>query len=228
MILGALDYFRGTQSDRNWSGPFNGQQRRREVFNRLLDACDFQIFVETGTFRGVTTEFFAELKRGRVLSIEANRRNFGYASARLYRRSNVSLLLGDSAERLPLALALVGENMPGFVYLDAHWEAHLPLRDELCCIFSSGKPLVVMIDDFRVPDDPGYSFDDYGDAGSLQLAHIGDLVERFSLSVFFPSSGSKEETGAKRGMAILTTGSMAEQVVAVAGLRQWDTRVSAQ
>ena len=49
-----------------------------------------------------------------------------------------------------------------FVYLDAHWAEELPLAEELCIVASAWTRCVVMVDDFQVPGDSGYAYDDYG------------------------------------------------------------------
>ena len=39
-----------------WGGPLNGQAGRRALFKQLLTAIGFDAIVETGTFRGITTQ----------------------------------------------------------------------------------------------------------------------------------------------------------------------------
>ena len=63
-----------------------------------------------------------------------------------------------------------------FFYLDAHWNDDLPLADEIDIIFSRCPWAVVMIDDFEVPSDPGYQFDDYGPGKALVLGYIRPAV----------------------------------------------------
>jgi hypothetical protein len=64
-------------------------------------------------------------------------------------------------------------------YLDAHWNDDLPLEEELELIFSVHPHAVVMIDDFQVPDDPGYQFDEYGPGKALTPALITPVVSEF-------------------------------------------------
>jgi hypothetical protein len=61
---------------------------------------------------------------------------------------------------------------------------------------------VILIDDFQVWDDPGYSFDDYGPARRLTLDYLAPL-HAFAPRYFFPLS-SAEETNASRGCLVLT------------------------
>jgi hypothetical protein len=60
-----------------------------------------------------------------------------------------------------------------------------------------------MIDDFCVPGDAGYAYDDYGEAGALDLAYLAPLAA-FGLPTFFPAACSACETGKKRGCVLLT------------------------
>jgi hypothetical protein len=87
--------------------------------------------------------------------------------------------------------------------LDAHWESDLPLNEELAIIFDRCSNAIVMIDDFSVPFDNGYGYDDYGDVKALVPAYIEPYVRSFQLRVFYPSTPSAEETGARRGFVVL-------------------------
>lgn len=205
VFLGRLDYLRSSREDRDWSGPFNGQAFRKKMFFAICNQINFSFVVETGTFRGVTTEWFASKIEQPIFSIESNKRNYGYARARLARRERqVRLFLGDSV-RVLMDL-FDNEVLPdklGFFYLDAHWYRNLPIREEVSLIFSRLPGSVVMIDDFEVAGDPGYLFDDYGDAGSLTLGYLSDVMSTQKLIGFFPNCHSTLETGKRRGSIVL-------------------------
>jgi hypothetical protein len=62
---------------------------------------------------------------------------------------------------------------------------------------------VVMVDDFRVPDDPGYGYDDFGSGKALDQSYIAPTVEAHRLGVLYPALRSVEETGLRRGCAVL-------------------------
>jgi hypothetical protein len=62
---------------------------------------------------------------------------------------------------------------------------------------------VVVIDDFEVPGDPGYAFDDYGAGKALTSEYISGMIERFKLRAYYPTKPSTCETGAKRGCVVL-------------------------
>ena len=78
-----------------------------------------------------------------------------------------------------------------------------------------------MIDDFQVPDDPGYGFDDYGEGKVLNLDYLRDVISKFDISVFFPICRSEQETGAKRGCVVLARGLMADALTKLVTLREF-------
>jgi hypothetical protein len=57
-----------------------------------------------------------------------------------------------------------------------------------------------MIDDFEVPGDPGFGYDDYGSEKALNQKYI---APPHGLTIFYPSAPSREETGRWRGCAVL-------------------------
>jgi len=109
------------------------------LFDSIVAECSPTAVVETGTHLGSTTEYFAATHLP-IYSVEYDRRRYG-AKIRLWRRRNVHLKRGDSRAG------------PVLFYLDAHWEADLPLYEELVLIFGRCSDAIVMIDDFSVPFD---------------------------------------------------------------------------
>jgi len=204
-IVGYLDYYRFPERRSAWGGPFNGQESRLALFQELLHKLMPAAIVETGTYVGTTTELFAKTGLP-VFTIEGHARNYGFACARLRRYRNVTLRHGDSRTQLQQLfdgpLASFG-NKSLFCYLDAHWDEDLPLAEELDIIFGRSRSAVVMIDDFRVPGDAGYSYDDYGPGKALDREYIASAVASYGLTLFVPSTASGEETGARRGCAVL-------------------------
>jgi hypothetical protein len=184
-------------------GPFNGQQYRQTMFQQLLRCIDFSAIVETGSFRGSTTEFMANATTVRIFSCELNERHFHFARRRLASHRNVELHYKDTRAFLREVLASGGlGGGPVFFYLDAHWGSDLPLWDELDIILGHPIEAVVMIDDFRVPGDLGFGYDDYGPGKQLSVAGLrANLTSQPDL--FFPFYTSTVETGAKRGAAVL-------------------------
>jgi hypothetical protein len=204
--LGMLDYIRFPDRRDPWGGAFNGQSKRRELFSWLIDACRPAAIVETGTYRGVSTEFMAKCSNVPIYSVESDARNFGFAKMRLWKHRTIHLSVGDSRKFL---MEFITANTHEYIdrallfYLDAHWGDDLPLSDELEIIFSSCLHPIVMIDDFEVPGDNGYGYDDYGFGRALTRSYIASQVKRHELAEFYPITPSGIETGRRRGCVVL-------------------------
>jgi len=208
---GMIDYILFPERRDPWGGPFNGQRMRQGLFLSLVYACRPVAIIETGTYLGDTTEFMANASKLPVYSVEADARTFGYAKMRLRKHCNVKLSLGDSCEFLKNFIASNGAryaDLPVLFYLDAHWGKCLPLSDELTAILVSFSRAVVMIDDFQVPNDDGYVYDDYGVSGVLNRDYIGPQISKFKLAEFYPTTPSADETGAHRGCVVLARDQM--------------------
>ena len=214
--LGVLDYYRFPNLQDMWGGPFNGQCFRQLMFIDLCNACQFEAIVETGAFRGSTTLYLANNVRVPVYSSEVNPRYLAYAARRLRMCPNAKLFCEDSRRFLKgLELA---RDVRTFFYLDAHWHDDLPLSEETAFIVQSFSQFVVMIDDFEVPNDPGYAFDDYGNGKKLSLSDFRfDLDER--VSIYFPNRSSGLESGARRGSIVLVSRSLAPEVSKLGSLQ---------
>ena len=65
-----------------------------------------------------------------------------------------------------------------------------------------------MVDDFQVPHDSGYRFDDYGPQKRLCLDYLKP-IENLGLQAFLPAVPSEQETGARRGCVVLGDQSVA-------------------
>jgi hypothetical protein len=227
MRQGMIDYFRFPERRDAWGGPFNGQDKRRELFLSLIFACRPAAIIETGTYVGASTEFMAEVSKLPVYSVEADARWFGFAKMRLRKRRNVQLSLGDS--RTFLTNFIAGDaarysGRPLLFYLDAHWGKDLPLSEELAIIFSSFLQAIVMIDDFKVPYDSGYGYDDYGAGKSLNREYIAAQVKRFQIAEFYPATPSTVETGIRRGCVVLAQDpALIDALSRIPLLRKWQT-----
>jgi predicted O-methyltransferase YrrM len=205
-VAGAIEYTLHQDRGIAWGGAFNGQCFRKDLFESLVEKFAPVAIVETGTYVGTTTEFMAATGLP-IFSVESEPRNYGFARARLWRSHNVHLLRGDSRaalRRLFDGLPLRGSRDHSlFVYLDAHWMDDLPLAEELEIVFGACPNAIVMVDDFQVPFDAGYGYDDYGTRRSLTADYIKPVVAAHSLLVFYPSTPSVQETGARRGCVII-------------------------
>lgn len=203
-LAGRLDLLRPSYWA-SWGGPLNGQERRQEIVRELAREVRFDRVIETGTYRGTTTEFFSAVFGVPVATVEANLRHFTYSSRRLAVHRHVTVELGDSRaflRRLVEAPATRAETV--FIYLDAHWEDDLPLAEELQIIASGWPRAVVMIDDFQVPGDAGYAYDGYG-PGKLLVEEYLPVNALQGWSLYYPIAGSDKETGSKSGCCVLVS-----------------------
>lgn len=188
-------------------GPFNGQERRAEIVRSLLRALPYDLVIETGTYRGTTTDRLREFTKAPIVTIEASRRYYEYSRRRLVRSGHVQVVHGDSAREIRRIASSSDHNPRArvFAYLDAHWGKTLPARYEILEVLSGWDEFCAVIDDFKVPGDPGYGFDDYGPGAVLD----GTLFEGLSfagVSCFYPSVPSADETGHRRGWIVLGRG----------------------
>jgi hypothetical protein len=203
---GALRHRFKPETGRAWGGPMNGQRFRCLLVAELVQKLEPLALVETGSYLGTTTEWLAAFQLP-VHSCEASPESFGFAQARLTGVDNVTVTRDDS--RAALRRLLDGPMRgtlrdPILFYLDAHWGADLPLREEVECIFERCPRAAVLIDDFQVPGDPGYAYDDYGAESRLTADYLAGPVGKFGLKLRYPATPAARETGARRGCCVVT------------------------
>ena len=220
--LGMLDYWCRPKWREPWGGPFNGQAFRQRIVAELCSRVAFAAIVETGTYRGSTTAHLWRTTHLPVHSFEAKPRDHGFARARLWRAGGVHLYLGDSRAGIKaLAGSAARPTGPVFFYLDAHWREDVPLCEEVALAFRHWYQAVAMIDDFAVPDDPGYGFDEHDPGQALTLARLGPWAAP-PTAVWFPACASSAETGARRGCAVLVRDAeLIRRIDAMRTLRRW-------
>ena len=184
--------------------PFNGQRKRKELFTELL-RLPFDAIVETGTFIGSSTAFFGRACGAGVYGVEKNPVCSWFARLRLKRLAGVRVVTGDSREflkSLRQSASFPKKNV--LFYLDAHGGSDVPLPEEVAIITGSWSEFVIVIDDFEVPGDPGYHFDDYGSAGVFSLRCF-DFRKIAHVALFSPSAPASSETGFRRGCIVLVS-----------------------
>jgi len=200
--IGRLEYVFRPSLRGSWGGPMNGQRGRQAIFRDILTQLQCKAIVETGTYLGTTTTFFAGFGLP-VYTVETDPRYHGFAQMQLRRfRDRVHLSLGDSRvflKRLAQEASFPKDSI--FFYLDAHWESDLPLAEEITTIFATWQNSVIMIDDFAVPGD-SYGYDDYGPGKSLEASYL-DALGRTDMSRFYPAIRAYQESGSKRGCIVL-------------------------
>lgn len=194
------------------NAPVNGQTRRRALFDDLLAAYSPDLIFEAGTFVGRTTQYFSDSASDetKIVSCDTQDVFIGRAALRLQNRG-IDFRNQGSEDLLP-ELGAAYPSKRCFFYLDAHWDEHLPLREEIEAIHGFDSAIVA-IDDFRVEGQPGFGYDDYSGRGSgaLTLEWLGaDRLKPFK--IWFPSYTPEEDGGGKRGLVVLTLGSRADEV----------------
>ncbi len=213
-LAARIDYLSPRFRD-GWGGPLNGQSQRQQLVRDLYQAIPFTATIETGSFRGHTTSFFAAVSGKPVHSVESNARYLEYARRNCAVYPNVTFTPGDSRPFLRRQVASL--DGPLFLYLDAHWYDDLPLAEEITSVAEAKKSAVIMIDDFEVPGDPGYWFDDYGDGARLTAELLAPLPLD-GWGRFYPSVASRDESGLRRGCVVLCSSDLVESTASIAGL----------
>lgn len=196
----------------------NEQERRRDILRELASAIHFDRVIETGTYRGASTEFFSEVFRCPVHTVERNPRFYTYSKRRLSVLPNVTVSPADSRAFLRDLSGRQGAAGTVLIYLDAHWGEDLPLAEELQIVVRAWPRAVVIIDDFEVPGEPGYKFDDYGEGKTLTEHYLpADHLNAWTL--WYPSASANEETGQKRGCGVLSSHSSTNELSFVESLK---------
>jgi predicted O-methyltransferase YrrM len=195
--------------------PLNGQKRRRECISAIMAAVQPDEIVETGTYRGSTTEYFAKEYGLPVHTIENNKYFYLYSKLRLLRNRLAHVYFGDSPLLIHKRIAAGAGAKRMFFYLDAHWFDSPPLIEEVLLIVNNCTEAIICIDDFRVDGDPGYRFDTYGSI-SLSLDYL-NLPP--GVSVYFPADPAVSETGLKRGALFIAIGKTVQAKVATCSPR---------
>ncbi len=188
-------------------GPFNGQEHRQALLGSVLNLYPFDLVIEAGTYRGTTTERIRTLTSAPIITIEISKRYFEYARKRLSGLPDIRVIHGDSPAEIRRVAAWPTHDRQAkvFAYLDAHWGLSLPTRWEILELLSGWDTVCLVIDDFKVPSDPGYGYDDYGPGLVLDIALLSGLPLA-GVSLFFPRIPSAEETGNRRGWVVLGRG----------------------
>jgi hypothetical protein len=197
-------------------GVFNGQCFRQLIFIDLNKTCRFEAIVETGTFVGCTTQFLSKNTSVPVHSVESDAKSFQVAKRHLKFYPRVHVVHANSVDFLK-SLPSAQETRT-FFYLDAHWEDSLPLAEEVEIVLLRFKHFVIMIDDFAVPGDEGYTYDDYGPGKRLSLRDF-PFHKDPRVRVFSPNRHSSQESGARRGCIVLASSTLAPALDSLDSLR---------
>lgn len=156
------------------------QLRKRRIIKSLGLEYNIQLIVETGTYLGQSTKFFAK-KFYKVYSIELDQQLYKYSKNKLRKRKNITLFCGNSKEVLPRILSdLTG---PCVFFLDGHASGGVtssgdepsPIKYELNLLkdFYFIKDSIIICDDAR-------GFD--GRNSYPHINELGNLAARLNLA----------------------------------------------
>lgn len=171
---------------------------------RLKEAHGLTSALETGTCLGSTTAWLVGNFPFHVRSYEISPQYHAIAMERVpgakVERPHpmVDLVLEDSR-------GLVMQDVDGmadrtFVFLDAHWNEHCPLLDELDAIAKAGVKPVIAIHDMRVPDHPELGYDSMPDGTPFTFELVQPYMDRiYGVGKYSHHFNSKAE-GAMRGV----------------------------
>lgn len=144
--------------------------------------------VETGTFLGASTGFiarnFSDIK---IFTCEINKQNYKNAKKNLSKYKNVKQFLNNSPEFLNKIIKKdVLRERPLF-FLDAHWLDQWPLENELKIISKELDKAIIFIDDFKVPGEPQFNYDKYGNKECSMEIVNPNLSSKNSYNLLLPS-----------------------------------------
>lgn len=153
--LGSVAYTSGFNA-------FNDAPELGVVMRALIQDYGIETVVETGTFMGSTTMFFANVPNIEVHTIDIVEKYYLQAKGVFKNISKVSCHLGSSDQVLAKILPNIQKKRVLF-YLDAHWNQYWPLLNELKEIAKTHRNnCIIVIDDFKVPNRADIPYDSYG------------------------------------------------------------------
>jgi len=141
-------------------GAFNKDTFVQEEFKKLQKKFKLKICIETGTCYGYTSAFLSTFFK-EVRTVEINEKFLTIAKTnRLDALKNVKCYFGSSADLMEEMLEGCGDDT--MIFLDAHWQQHCPLKEEIQSIADKGIQPVIAIHDFVVPNHPELGYDSIG------------------------------------------------------------------
>lgn len=192
--------------------PMNGQRNRLRTSVLLSELFKPDYAIESGSYLGTTTQYLSVLALRKTYSIEINKDFSTVAKSRLrddITRDRVQIIDGNSAIQLPIILKGIDPMTSSVLaYLDAHWLEHIPLFEEIQSLLDWGGEFIAIIDDFYIPGDLGYGFDQY-EKHRVDISHI---PESEKISVWIPSENSAFESGARRGTGYVISAHLKKRV----------------
>lgn len=178
---------------------FNQDTILQKTFADLVAEVSPTLILETGTHRADTTEYLASFEVP-VISTEINSDFFNISSDKLKNKSNVKLLLGDSATALRDNFSLL-ENENILAFLDSHLLNDTVLERELELLAEVKSKPTIIIHDFFVPGkDFGY---DTWDGHRYDYEFYKSYFDKIYGVDNYEYRYNQEAVGARRGVIIV-------------------------
>jgi len=154
---------------------FHGDQYLMNLVNFFL--LESSNYVETGARRGVTLKYVADgYKHLNLFSCEPNEEYFSIAEMKLKSDNKCKIYNEKSQSFIPKILDEMDLNNLTFFFLDAHGKGYKwPLRQEIEQITERLNRAIILIDDFKVPNNPQYEHDVY-DGQECKISFIKDKL----------------------------------------------------
>lgn len=192
----------------NQDKPFAGDTFMERDFLALRERFGIQAVIETGTCYGSTTLWLAE-HFDRVMSVEINPDLAAIAQLRAeafrmndcgqHFDADIEIEVGDSGGNIFAGQIDDCQFETLMFFLDAHFEKHCPLLDELSIIAATGIKPVIAIHDFKVPDRPDLGFDTWN-GQPFTFEWIKKHIEAIYGPEGYAYNYNSEATGARRGV----------------------------
>lgn len=187
---------------------FNFETVRSYIFWKLHALNECTSFVETGTLYGNTTGYVHRAFKTPVFTSEISTTYHTVSKINLLWARGITQYLSDSPDflRKVCDATVIGER-PMF-WLDAHWYENLPLAEELEVIGRQCESAVILIDDFYVPSEPGFRYDEYPTARiDMELVNSSIGMLRDDVTTYLPVYKPEQEPFRKAtGFAVIMVG----------------------
>lgn len=181
---------------------FNANPLFEAFIERLLNVYEIKACIETGTFNGGSTLWFAK-HLPEVHTIEINKDYFNGNKSIFATMPSIRAHLGNSPVVMQELLKTWPHEKRCVFYLDAHWGDYWPIHDELLQISKSScrDNCMIVIDDFQVPNRPDIPFDNYH-GHALNIAFIEKQLKEALPNLHFEYYAPPPELRLSRGRLI--------------------------
>jgi predicted O-methyltransferase YrrM len=156
--------------------------------------------VETGIDWGGSTRFFAQMC-DQVVGVDNDQKRLEAFRAEIVEDglTGIELLLANSPDGIRTLLADGLDAAHTLFFLDAHWQAYWPLKDEIRAI--PRRQGVLVMHDARVPGCPNLGVDSYG-GEELSYEYLKDVLTEWSPTHRVEYNDDSAE-GSRRGVMVV-------------------------